>query len=301
MKKFKKFLIWAISLLSVSIGVTIAIDYTEQDQTAIIFFTSQIFLFLISYILIFLYFKKLYKYTEYAYIITVLFIATLAIVCLSRKALDAIPDLYGMLILYVVQIVLLLSQFAYIFSSIANKKGKYLVLLLNVLYISGIFLKRSHIGGSNFCILISAGSLGILFFVYGILNCYKREDWKFMFGFRQITGAWCFIFSISYFASLFKFMHWYPSGVLVVSSTLGFIFFTIISIFTIPASFLDWTKEQIGFIKRNIILPWIITLIMLCFSNLYPTAWGNFLYNAGQEYKPFGMDEYSIPVKDGLE
>jgi hypothetical protein len=176
------------------------------------------------------------------------------------------------------------------------------VILLILLFITGLFMKRQHwpLAGMTitvFTLLISAGS-----FMFG-LRCLFLEG-KMTY-FRNVTFFGSIFMSIAFMGQLFKIQHWFGAGPLAIVGFAGLILGSIYVLITLHSSgYIDWQPLHKK-VLRKILIPWTFIFFMYISRYMVPELntliWTPDVTRKKLSNYGFTMKDYSVEEKNGFK
>jgi hypothetical protein len=126
----------------------------------------------------------------------------------------------------------------------------------------------------------------------------RIKDNRYLFFLLISCGV---VFSINFFMFALTFWTVVETGILLLISIGLFLIISLALIFSLPSSdFLEWKKEQKRFFIKAIIVPWVYILYISLMSLLI-NPYENIAARKTDTSPPWGMKNYVIEVKDGME
>jgi hypothetical protein len=246
------------------------------------------------------------------YIILPLFLVLFYSVSFFTENSDLSPNdsslFFIILILALVILAILILLFLELF--VFFKKSEVPIIIFSMAVLLNFFIKMLLIsintpvtisvsGDSDLITSVLLFYLAIGYFVYFIRNSFNTKDNRFLL-FIIIFAGLVFTFDFIYFG--LKLMDTGLKIRILMLAGIGlFLVFSFVLIFSLPNSdYMEWKKDHRQLFLKTILVPWVLILFLL-FMNFIVSPDNNTSKEKTSTSPAFGMKDYEITLKDGME
>lgn len=168
-------------------------------------------------------------------------------------------------------------------------------LIMFGLFVIALFFKRMHWPGAGPLLVISIGSIALMYLIQMMYSFSFIKKNKLLF----IIGISCsFIITHFFLGWLFKLQHWPGAGFFYYNTEHYFpIAFVICSVILLAGvqitNFTNWVEEQRKFLVSNILIPWFIVFILGGWFFLFRDSFEHTIIRKSSAIsQPWGMEPY---------
>jgi hypothetical protein len=236
--------------------------------------------------------KELLKYSAVPVSIAVLFLVTYLFDKNTQSAIDVFDNPLAIILFVLCMLFFLAAVILTIFVFFRNKENGFLYLSVIYLLVSLIF------GNDNEFSSILLFFITIGYFVLIIRSSLRLKDNGYLKFFLILSGI---VFTLNFIAFMLG-VNFLMNSKLCTLITIGlFIIISFALIFSLPNSdFMEWKKEHRQFFLKTILAPWILVLYLSIRSFIISSG-ENISKNKQDSSPPWGMENYDIKTRDGME